>query len=489
MVLCTLQVLCNPEVLFLLTSDKILDLRYPPTQGHHLEDAASSSVRWCFGWAARGVEKLQPEQRELLVSNLSGHGVTLVTRFSGLDAPGCAAKVLSEHLESVNLLPETGGFIVHSACDFDKRSLRCLDALAQEGAMAHIFENIESFVTQPALRKLQQLVNNVDKSTPAATRGEEAQFEYMRELMHPLLEEGGLCSEAPCRVHKHACRLFPHVGESGLVLNVTGTPCVDWSKRGKKQQAMGQTAMCFAIFMSEFIKSGQPLLCHECTPDFPDWALLRPLHFFGKKAWRMEVFRLCPTMLGIPSKRMRRFSVVWDSSKVSFGGTFSDFVNLFVQPAEMPGSIFFRSGEDLGLEASKTKLQSLQMYTDRWRAATAKNPAASSKSLCDLNQRPPYGKLEAVMPTLVTHHSPYCLEKKRLLTADESLEVQLLPVDHPARRLLRAGVLKENHARHLAGNTMNCACVGTMILYILATTRKLDDHSAFAVPSSSRDFD
>ena len=107
--------------------------------------------------------------------------------------------------------------------------------------------------------------------------------------------------------------------------------------------------------------------CNECTPDFPDWALLKPMQWFSSKAWRLETFRLCPTMLGIPSKRMRRFSVLWDSSKVDFAGTFSEFVNLFVQPTEVPGSIFFRKGEDLGLEASKTKLQSLQMYTDIWR--------------------------------------------------------------------------------------------------------------------------
>ena len=104
--------------------------------------------------------------------------------------------------------------------------------------------------------------------------------------------------------------------------------------------------------------------------------------------------------------------------------------------------------------------------------------------------RESFGKLETVVPTLVTHHSPYCLEKKRLLTAGESLEVQLLPANHPARRLLRDGALKDNQARHLAGNTMNCACVGTIMMYVLATTRLLDDHSAFALPaSSSQDFD
>ena len=247
---------------------------------------------------------------------------------------------------------------------------------------------------------------------------------------------------------------------------------------------MGWDSLRYVIRSSwpELVKSGQPMLLHECTPDFPDWALLKPMQWFSSKAWRLETFRL-------PSKRMRRVSVLWDFSKVDFAGTFSEFVNLFVQPTEVPGSIFFRKGEDLGLEASKTKLQSLQMYTDIWRNY-GQEPGRFIEVLVRSEQRPPFGKLETVVPTLVTHHSPYCLEKKRLLTADESLEGQLLPANHPARRLLRDGALKENQARHLAGNTMNCACVGTIMMYVIATTRVLDDHSAFAFPSSSsRDFD
>ena len=258
---------------------------------------------------------------------------------------------------------------MHSSCDVDKRSLQCLDALAKDGAMDHIFENIESFVTEDALARLKQLVSD-KRQTPGATpASEDMQFDFMRALIHPLVEEGGLRREAHCRVHGHSCQTVPDAAAAGFCLNVTGTPCIDWSKRGKKMHGMGQSAVCYSVFMAELVTSGQPMLLHECTPDFPDWALLKPMQWFSSKAWRLETFRLCPTMLGIPSKRMRRFSVLWDSSKVDFAGTFSEFVNLFVQPTEIPGSIFFRKGEDLGLEASKTKLQSLQMYTDTWRLA------------------------------------------------------------------------------------------------------------------------
>eukprot|EP00439_Symbiodinium_sp_Y106_P061034 s1277_g9.t1 len=272
-VLCTVQVSCNPEVLILLTVGKTFYLRYSPTQGHHLEDADSAFVQWCFGWAARGVEKLQPEQLKLLVSNFEPQRPGRHPR-AALLWPGCVRLCRESPvgaLASVNLLP---GFKMHASCDLDKHSLQCLDALAKDGAMDHIFENIESFVTEDALARLKQLVSDWGgkRQTPGATHAsEDMQFDFMRALIHPLVEEGGLRRDAHCRVHGHPCQTVPDAAAAGFCLNV------------------------------------------------------------------------------------------------DFAGTFSEFVNLFVQPTEVPGSIFFRKGEDLGLEASKTKLQSLQMYTDIWR--------------------------------------------------------------------------------------------------------------------------
>ena len=247
-VLCTVQVSCNPEVLILLTIGKTFYLRYSPTQGHHLEDADSAFVQWCFGWAARGVEKLQPEQLKLLVSNFEPQRPGRHPR-AALLWPGCVRLCRESPvgaLASVNLLP---GFKMHASCDLDKHSLQCLDALAKDGAMDHIFENIESFVTEDALARLKQLVSDWGgkRQTPGATHAsEDMQFDFMRALIHPLVEEGGLRRDAHCRVHGHPCQTVPDAAAAGFCLNVTGTPCVDWGKKRVKK-CMGWDSLRYVI--------------------------------------------------------------------------------------------------------------------------------------------------------------------------------------------------------------------------------------------------
>ena len=126
------------------------------------------------------------------------------------------------------------------------------------------------------------------------------------------------------------------------------------------------------------------------------------------------------------------------------------------------------------------------MFNERCR----ENVAHSKASICDLTQRPPFGKLEQLLPTLVTNHAPYCLECKKLLTPDESLMSQLLPDDHPAREMLKKNMIKDSHAKHLAGNTMNVASVGTVMLYLLSAVRRREPchDEIFRAPSSSSVF-
>ena len=220
-----------------------------------------------------------------------------------------------------------------------------------------------------------------------------------------------------------------------------------------------------------------------------DWCLTRPLMYFGGRMWRIETFRICPTMLGVPARRPRRYTVVWNAAIINFSGSFQEFAELFIRETQLLGEIFFRAGPDVTVQASKTALQCHSMYTDAYKDNVLRTASACKFNICDLNQRPPYGRLDQWMPTLTTQHKPYNVTKKRLLTADESLEVQLLPHDHVARRRLREGSLSEAAARHLAGNTMSCACVGTMLLYVMASVRFVDEGSDQFLPQGhSRGF-
>ncbi|CAE7890341.1 unnamed protein product, partial [Symbiodinium necroappetens] len=405
---------------------------------------ADDPLEWCFAWAERHLKALPDENLELLRKNLAD-GILLLTRFSGLDAPGAAAREIER---AVGIHGPDAGFMMHSAAERDARGLRCLRALAEQAAWrkhapCHIFNDLESFVSKDVLEKMKKI---------AASKGdfdgsdEKEGAAFLIELMKPMFEggESEKPSVAPCEVHGQGCNVVPEFG-SKLALEITGSPCVDWSKRGRRRRAGGPTMIVYAVWLGSFIKSGLHVLVHENTPDFKDYCLLAPLHYWSSRHWKMEVFRVCPSQLGIPGRRARRFSVLWNPLHVTFAGSFKEFVQLFVTPTEYSGKIFFVSGGDLAVTASKTKLQSRQVYTDLFNERCRANVANAKASICDLTQRPPFGKLDELLPTLVTNHAPYCVECRRLLTPDESLMSQLLPADHPARQMLKDDVIKESH--------------------------------------------
>lgn len=200
--------------------------------------------------------------------------------------------------------------------------------------------------------------------------------------------------------------------------------------------------------------------------------ILWPLREFSSPTWQIEVFRLCPSDFGIPSKRKRRYTVFWRNSEVCFDGSLQDFASLFFEPTRLKGDIFFQDGGELPLTASKTQLQNLQMYQDeRLSMMKLGRGVGPIPDICDLEQRPPFDQLDVLVPTLVTHNAMYNLTKKKLLTDMECLDVQLLPSDSPIRALYRDGKLTSAGIRHLAGNSMSAACVGSMLMYMMANIR------------------
>ena len=442
---------------------------------------ASSALDWCFDWAKRHVKLLPQENWMTFCQNMSA-GIELVTRFSGLDAPGAAARVIEEACKHHGVkLPDTGGFTCHSAAERDRRPLSCLRKLGdseawRKHAPQHLFLDLESFVTESALKEMKTiLAKRSSASTVAGTSADREGLQVLMEVMGVLLLKRGLKKEVACDFHERDCLLKVWRLKKGrnckLSAQVTGSPCIDWSRRGKRQRGDGDTMLPFAIWISEFIASEVPILVHECTPDFPDEYLLAPMHHYAARSWKIEVFRFCPTDLGIPCRRSRRYSVLWDASRVTFTGTFREFVSLFFRAPNHGGQVWFHAGADIGLEASRTNLEAKVMYQDLYAANILKNPALSKQSICDLNQKPPFGKLDEFLPTLVTQHRPYCISTCKLLAADESLQSQLIPHDHPSRVMLTDEEIKDCHARFLSGNTMNVCSIGTMMLYVIANVR------------------
>ena len=418
-------------------------------------------------------------------------GVTLVTHFSGMDCPAHAAREIECAFHCMNLLEgeEAAGFKVYSACEQDKRALKCLHALRdsadwQKYASDHVFKRMEDLVKPEALQKIRGIFDKHarERKADAAPVKTEAGWALVREILQVLLLEDGLQSKASCEVHGGQCNIFaPMDANDGMTLEVAGTPCVDLSKRGKRQQIFGDSCLPFCVWIAQLIKSKQPLALHECTVDFPDWLLELPLQHFAARTWRIMTFRLCPSNFGQPCRRPRRYTVVWDSSVVTFAGSYSDFVQTFFEMSELRGNIWFQNGGDLDQTVCASRLEAFQMYRDAWLSQLQHGKSSvTSQDICDLNQKPPHGKLDMFVPTLVTHNSMYCIGKAKLLTAAECLMVQGIPEDSPVFQLAGSGALSSNAVRHLAGNGMSAVCVGSMLMYIISHTSKVAPKPAFA---------
>ena len=56
------------------------------------------------------------------------------------------------------------------------------------------------------------------------------------------------------------------------------------------------------------------------------------------------VIRMCPSDLGLPFRRKRRYTVFFRSNKIMFTGSYGGFVDLFFRRCELSGDIFFREG-------------------------------------------------------------------------------------------------------------------------------------------------
>ena len=115
------------------------------------------------------------------------------------------------------------------------------------------------------------------------------------------------CNRAWCHVHQRYCRMYPspdQIGD-GIWLECSGTPCVAWSLMGTRSGWLHEAAVTVLIW-SRLMQCLQPhLILYECTPGFrfKDWEkLLGP-------AYRGHTALLCTSDLGLPSKRLRRYSL------------------------------------------------------------------------------------------------------------------------------------------------------------------------------------
>ena len=150
----------------------------------------------------------------------------------------------------------------------------------------------------------------------------------------------------------------------------------------------------FEFFMSQLTFSGSDAGILECTEDMPDEMIKWPLQRYcpGDAQWKMMVFWLDLAHQGVLAHRFRRYTVVWNETRVLFHGSPHQFDNLTCRSLAVHGDVFFASGEKYSdVEASKSTTARLhyQLYHDL-HAERQDSGRAKRVNIADLKQIPAF---------------------------------------------------------------------------------------------------
>ncbi|CAE7218855.1 unnamed protein product [Symbiodinium natans] len=448
----------------------------------------------------------QAEMRELFLEAMA-EGVLLSTAYSGVEAPLHAAWEIMKAVEGSGVAGDCHGrqarkgswqgFRSYSGGDSDARCRAISLGFHRESSKwpvqlrpTHVFGTLEdavedgnllfdlySLTSQHGTSASQDEVGrSLDSNGPACKKQKKAAAEPDYELFGKFLSTFGKvhryfkdqCKSksgptAYCYKHKGKCSLHMPADlkkTAGRTMHVAGPICVDWSARGKKKGLAGPSTIPFLVWLGELSTSGVDLGIHEGTLQTDLKALIAPLEMVQEpgQPWGFYGFNLDPKRFGCPCSRPRLYTLVYRKDKFQFTGS-QDELDMFLgQDLLCSGRVFFNDASTAFEEASlnNTQEQSLRRHE-------AAERDESDACIGDLNQMPPFGRLQKFVPALVTHGCIASLKDGKVLAAEQHLDVQLLSKESHARG--EGSGLSCAFKKHLAGNTMHALSIGPMLVY------------------------
>ena len=233
---------------------------------------------------------------------------------------------------------------------------------------------------------------------------------------------------------------------------------------------------------------------HECTPLFTEWVLHRVLG----DLYYIECKVFCPTDLGMPSQRRRKYTLLRLKSAVvrhlMFGGENSDFERLTFRSVVLPGDIYCQASPKqwdsfcvetaLAAGATTRNCASLDrargLVSDarrrRWSAYERlhEDPKYLGKDRADISQNATtsFRVLSANVPTLCRNSDLVNLKLGRVFHPLEYTHALNIPIFGKEEDIcVTRGIferLSPVQVSHLAGNGMNLAQIGSIIMFALA---------------------
>ena len=342
-----------------------------------------------------------------------------------------------------------------------------------------------------------------------------------------LLKDNPFPAARRCWCHKcqRQCRRFPWMSGDALnmlLLEVAGSICVGFSPMGKMYQFLDDSVIPFFAWVW-MMRSVQPhVICHECVPKFDpevlDWCLN---YGFEEPQYHLESLVFNARDLGIPVERLRRYTLCFRIAQTLNHDTgFSDgtFGTVAFRELSTTGNVFFCADEQL-LAAERQAMAArmflppqdssgnpwpwtalltegeyhrLKKYKRLWLNAELGESSGQDFVFVSLSQNAEFVGDHFVssttIPTLIrntilfrlTADSAATTLPSRLAIPLELLAMQMLPVLLPEGHFFHGLVAFEetfqnrrlslNSMRSLAGNGMNFAALGSVLLWLFTTT-------------------
>ena len=277
---------------------------------HEQRAKPPASIAELFQWPERMYDALSPEERSCLKKNLETH-LEIYSQFSGMATPEQALHMIfSKMSEKLNLGHNDGGgpggaFSCVEVCDRNEQCRLVLQNLS--GIMPeHVFGDVADRLPAKVQQELRTLQGVLDSKETSLQEKEESLADIQNTLAN-----SKIVKLAYCYRHKKMCSLWKPPAsrvDHQRRMHIAGTPCVDWSSMGKRGGLLGSTSVAFHIWISEMKHRRPSVIIHECTPKFEPHLLAEAM----KDAdYLCESVLLCPTMCGVPTTRLRRFTVLW----------------------------------------------------------------------------------------------------------------------------------------------------------------------------------
>ena len=126
-----------------------------------------------------------------------------------------------------------------------------------------------------------------------------------------------LDSEVPAThawCYRHNCFCTIPLTDPSRTFHAAGTTCVDWSTLSRRpMRGLGQHMLPFMCWGKARARHRERLVLHECVIGHPSERMLR---LFLAHSHIIISFKVCPSMIGYPCNRQRRFAVCIEKSSL-----------------------------------------------------------------------------------------------------------------------------------------------------------------------------